>query len=110
MTRRFDASSSKHDEQFVFTVIGHGVTWSNHILMSIYRHNQMNKSQKLFNPKQQSSWLGQKDHRAFESKGAMQAAVGYHLESNYKSCPSAHVGRFMDIEKSCHRGIGYHKS
>lgn len=39
-------------------------------------------------PKQQSSWLGLKDHRAFESKGAMQAAIGYHLESNFKSCPS----------------------
>ena len=34
-----------------------------------------------------NSWLGLKDG-PFDSKAAMQDAIGTHLESNYKSCPS----------------------
>ena len=34
-----------------------------------------------------NSWLGLRDG-PFESKAAMQDAIGKHLESNYKSCPS----------------------
>lgn len=37
--------------------------------------------------KQQSSWLGLKNS-LFTSKEVMQDAIGCHLESNYKSCPS----------------------
>jgi hypothetical protein len=37
--------------------------------------------------KQQSSWLGLRD-TAFETKSAMQWAIGNHLESNFKACPS----------------------
>lgn len=37
--------------------------------------------------KQQSSWLGLRD-KAFESKAEMQNAIGKHLESNFKACPS----------------------
>mmetsp|Transcript_8793 Transcript_8793/g.21469 ORF Transcript_8793/g.21469 Transcript_8793/m.21469 type:complete len:987 (-) Transcript_8793:33-2993(-) len=36
---------------------------------------------------QQSSWLGLKN-APFDSKVEMQRAIGTHLESNYKSCPS----------------------
>mmetsp|Transcript_464 Transcript_464/g.1137 ORF Transcript_464/g.1137 Transcript_464/m.1137 type:complete len:905 (+) Transcript_464:125-2839(+) len=37
--------------------------------------------------KQQSSWLGLGDS-PFDSESAMQSAIGAHLESNFKSCPS----------------------
>ena len=37
--------------------------------------------------KQQSSWLGLRD-KAFVSKAEMQNAIGKHLESNFKACPS----------------------
>lgn len=37
--------------------------------------------------KQQSSWLGLRDLN-FDTKAAMQKAIGNHLLSNYKACPS----------------------
>lgn len=37
--------------------------------------------------KQQSSWLGLRD-MAFDTKAEMQKAIGKHLESNFKTCPS----------------------
>jgi len=42
---------------------------------------------KKVDAKQQSSWLGLKD-TAFGSKSEMQRAIGAHLESNFKPCPS----------------------
>jgi len=42
---------------------------------------------KKMDRKQQSSWLGLKN-TPFDSKAAMQYAIGTHLESSYKSCPS----------------------
>jgi hypothetical protein len=42
---------------------------------------------KKMDHKQQSSWLGLRG-TAFDSKAAMQKAIGNHLESNFKTCPS----------------------
>ena len=38
--------------------------------------------------KQQASWLGLRDPAAFVSQQQLQSAVGKHLESNFKACPS----------------------
>eukprot|EP00980_Cylindrotheca_fusiformis_P001392 scaffold345_cov134-Cylindrotheca_fusiformis.AAC.3 len=52
-------------------------------LMAAQQQGGANK----MDPKQQSSWLGLRDFN-FETRGAMQKAIGNHLLSNFKACPS----------------------